>query len=48
MRDTVLVTSMRSVTVVFDADNQGQWPLHCHNLYHQKAGKITMVNYEGF
>jgi len=48
MRDTVLVPPMRSVTIAFDADNPGQWAFHCHNLYHQEAGMMTTVNYEGF
>lgn len=48
VRDTVLVPPMRSVTIAFDADNPGQWAFHCHNLYHQEAGMMTTVNYEGF
>lgn len=38
MRDTVLVPSMRSVTVTFDANNPGRWLYHCHNVYHMAAG----------
>ena len=48
VRDTVLVPMMTSVTVAFDADNPGRWPLHCHNLLHMATGMMTEVVYEGF
>ena len=47
VRDTVIVPAhMGSVTVAFDADNAGEWVLHCHNLYHMAAGMMTTVRYE--
>ena len=45
MRDTVLVPAMERITIAFDADNPGDWPLHCHNLYHMAAGMMTSVRY---
>ncbi|WP_232478957.1 multicopper oxidase domain-containing protein [Roseomonas rosulenta] len=45
MRDTVLVPANTSVTVAFDADNPGEWPLHCHQLYHMAAGVMTTLRY---
>ena len=48
MRDTILVLPYSTVKVHFDADNPGIWPLHCHNLYHQYAGMMTTLNYEGY
>lgn len=48
VRDCVLVTPMATVKVVFDADNPGLWPFHCHNLYHMAAGMFTTVVYRGF
>lgn len=45
MRDTVLVPPMAKVAVAFDADNPGQWLLHCHNTYHMAVGMITEVAY---
>ncbi|MCK0166705.1 multicopper oxidase domain-containing protein [Jannaschia sp. S6380] len=45
IRDTVLVPAMESVTIAFDADNPGEWPLHCHNMYHMAAGMMTTVTY---
>lgn len=47
VRDTVLVAPMGRVKVVFDADNPGRWPFHCHNLYHMATGMMTDVLYEG-
>jgi FtsP/CotA-like multicopper oxidase with cupredoxin domain len=48
MRDTVLVPAgMGMVTVAFDADNFGQWALHCHHLYHMVGGMMTSMIYEG-
>lgn len=45
VRDTVLVPAHASVTVAFDADNPGEWPLHCHQLYHMAAGMMTTLRY---
>lgn len=45
MRDTVLIPAMESVTIAFDADNPGEWPLHCHNMYHMAAGMMTTLKY---
>lgn len=47
VRDTVLVAPMGRVKVVFDADNPGRWPFHCHNLYHMATGMMTDVLYDG-
>jgi len=46
VRDTVLVPQKTTVTVAFDADNPGWWPLHCHLLYHQHAGMFTTLRYD--
>jgi FtsP/CotA-like multicopper oxidase with cupredoxin domain len=44
-KDTVLVPAMGTVTVDLDADNPGQWMLHCHNAYHGAAGMMTQLSY---
>ncbi len=46
VRDTVLVPPTGAVTIAFDADNPGEWVLHCHNLLHMEAGMMTTVKYE--
>lgn len=48
LRDTVLVLPHSTIKVQFDATNKGVWPLHCHILYHQEAGMMTVVRYEDF
>ncbi len=45
VRDTVLVPVGSTVRVVFDADNPGRWPLHCHNLLHMARGMMTEIEY---
>ena len=45
MRDTVLVPPMERVTIASDADSPGDWPLHCHNLYHMAVSMMTTVRY---
>jgi FtsP/CotA-like multicopper oxidase with cupredoxin domain len=44
-KDTTIIRPDRPVAVDFDADNPGQWMLHCHNLYHQQGGMMTTVSY---
>ena len=34
--------------VEFDALYPGYWMIHCHLLYHQAAGMMTVLHYEGF
>jgi FtsP/CotA-like multicopper oxidase with cupredoxin domain len=48
MRDTVLVLPNSTLSIQFDADNPGVWPLHCHLLYHNEAGMFTVVRYKDF
>ncbi|MGW0584697.1 multicopper oxidase family protein, partial [Streptomyces sp. NPDC002920] len=44
-KDTTIVPPKKKVSVVFDADNPGQWMLHCHNAYHGEAGMMALVAY---
>jgi FtsP/CotA-like multicopper oxidase with cupredoxin domain len=45
IHDTILVLPHSTVKIQFDADNPGNWPLHCHMLYHMASGMMTMVEY---
>jgi FtsP/CotA-like multicopper oxidase with cupredoxin domain len=47
-RDTVLVPPRQAVKVEFDALYPGYWMVHCHLLYHQAAGMMTVLHYQGF
>ncbi len=44
-KDTVNVPSMGAVEVDIEADNPGQWMLHCHNTYHLETGMATVLSY---
>jgi len=43
VRDTVLVPSMKTVTIAFDAGRPGAWAFHCHHLYHMESGMMSYV-----
>jgi FtsP/CotA-like multicopper oxidase with cupredoxin domain len=45
-KDTAIVLPRKTFSVVFDADNPGQWLLHCHNVYHGEAGMMALVAYQ--
>jgi FtsP/CotA-like multicopper oxidase with cupredoxin domain len=44
-KDTVIVRPMQALEVDLDADNPGQWALHCHNIYHAETGMMTVLSY---
>jgi FtsP/CotA-like multicopper oxidase with cupredoxin domain len=44
-KDTAIVLPGQTLPVFFDADNPGQWMVHCHNVYHAEAGMMTMLGY---
>jgi FtsP/CotA-like multicopper oxidase with cupredoxin domain len=44
-KDTVPVLPGRTVVADFDANNPGQWMLHCHNAYHLEAGMMRDLAY---
>ncbi|QLY29005.1 multicopper oxidase family protein [Nocardia huaxiensis] len=44
-KDTSIVLPMHTVEADFDANNPGQWMLHCHNIYHAESGMMSVVSY---
>jgi FtsP/CotA-like multicopper oxidase with cupredoxin domain len=44
-KDTVNVLPGATVELVFQANNPGDWMLHCHNAYHLEAGMATLLRY---
>ncbi len=46
--DTVSVLPRQTIKVQLDASYPGYWMIHCHVLYHQAAGMMTVLHYEGF
>lgn len=45
-KDTVNVLPERSLAVDLQADNPGQWMIHCHNAYHAEQGMMTVLSYQ--
>ncbi|MFJ1561755.1 multicopper oxidase family protein [Streptomyces mirabilis] len=45
-KDTTIVMPKKTVSVFLDADNPGQWMMHCHNAYHGEAGMMANVAYK--
>lgn len=46
-KDTINVLPMETLAVDFQADNPGQWLVHCHNIYHGELGMMTVISYKG-
>lgn len=44
-KDTVNVLPMQTLAVDLQADNPGQWAVHCHNIYHAELGMMTALSY---
>jgi FtsP/CotA-like multicopper oxidase with cupredoxin domain len=44
-KDTVNVPPGERILVDLEADNPGQWVIHCHNVYHAEAGMMTVLSY---
>lgn len=48
IKDTINVLPGEEYEIAFQADNEGNWMFHCHDLGHASEGMVTQVNYEGF
>jgi FtsP/CotA-like multicopper oxidase with cupredoxin domain len=44
-KDTVNVLPMQKLEIDLQADNPGQWLVHCHNVYHGELGMMTVLSY---
>ena len=44
-KDTVLVRPMERLAIDLEADNAGDWMVHCHNAYHGEAGMMIALEY---
>lgn len=44
-KDTVMLAPMQSLALQLQADNPGDWMVHCHNLYHGEAGMMIEMRY---
>ena len=43
LRDTLLMAPRETATILFIADNPGDWLLHCHMLEHAASGMMTWL-----
>ncbi len=46
LKHTVDVSPLGTTVIEFLANEEGDWFLHCHILYHMKAGMARIVHYE--
>jgi CopA family copper-resistance protein len=46
LKHTVDVNPLGTTVIEFLADEEGDWFLHCHILYHMKAGMARIVHYQ--
>ena len=44
-KDTAGVLPGQTIEFTFQADNPGQWMVHCHNAYHLEVGMATTLSY---
>jgi FtsP/CotA-like multicopper oxidase with cupredoxin domain len=47
LKHTVDIAPLESRVIEFAANEEKDWPLHCHLLYHMKAGMMRVFHYEG-
>jgi FtsP/CotA-like multicopper oxidase with cupredoxin domain len=47
LKHTVDIAPLETRVIEFAADEEKDWPLHCHLLYHMKAGMMRVLHYEG-
>jgi FtsP/CotA-like multicopper oxidase with cupredoxin domain len=44
-KDTAIIRPGATIEADFEADNPGQWALHCHNIYHAESGMVAVLSY---
>lgn len=48
IKDTLNLKPGEEYVVAFQADNEGNWMFHCHDLHHASAGMVTEVKYTDY
>ncbi|MEF3309480.1 multicopper oxidase family protein [Paenibacillus sp. GYB004] len=48
VKDTLNLKPGEEYVVAFQADNEGNWMFHCHDLHHASAGMVTELMYTDF
>jgi FtsP/CotA-like multicopper oxidase with cupredoxin domain len=44
-KDTLVLGPMQGTYLDLEADNPGDWMVHCHNIYHAEAGMMIALKY---
>lgn len=48
IKDTLNLKPGEEYVVAFEADNEGNWMFHCHDLHHAAAGMVTELKYTDY
>lgn len=48
VKDTLNLKPGEEYEVAFQADNEGNWMFHCHDLHHASAGMVTELKYADY
>jgi len=48
MKDTLNLKPGEEYVVAFQADNEGNWMFHCHDLHHASSGMVTQLLYTDY
>ncbi len=48
MKDTLNLKPGDEYVVAFEANNEGNWMFHCHDLHHASAGMVTELSYSDY
>ncbi|UVI33556.1 multicopper oxidase family protein [Paenibacillus spongiae] len=48
IKDTINLKPGEEYVIAFQADNEGNWMFHCHDLHHASAGMVTKLEYTDF
>ncbi|MFS0728387.1 multicopper oxidase family protein [Paenibacillus sp. 1P07SE] len=48
IKDTINLKPGEEYVVAFEADNEGNWMFHCHDLHHASDGMVTELMYADF
>ncbi|RKN82056.1 multicopper oxidase family protein [Paenibacillus ginsengarvi] len=48
IKDTLNLKPGEEYVVAFEADNEGNWMFHCHDLHHASSGMVTELKYTDY
>ncbi|AQT83404.1 hypothetical protein B1222_01425 [Paenibacillus larvae subsp. pulvifaciens] len=48
IKDTLNLKPGKEYVVAFEANNEGNWMFHCHDLHHASADMVTELKYTDY